>query len=312
VETDGNHLYNSLQAQLRHTFSHGLTLQASYTWSSLKTDINASEAGAGIATPGNVLSGSASSNDPLNDRQQYGPAAFNRPNRFVISYNYELPYKGEGWKEKALGGWGVSGVTTIQDGLPFSITDGDNGNEATLLYGTSLPATGPVDRAEFSMPVDCNAITGNCKSGMPLATTGSMYSRVVNGLNGGSGLINANAFTAAPEFGGTPSAAAGPYTGACTGANPQFVGCGTGFGDSGVGIMKCCGQFNFDMAIIKNTTVGGLREDASLQFRAEFFNLFNHAQFNEPGNGFGAAGFGEITSSSVPGRILQFGLKYIF
>ena len=101
VETDGNHLYNSLQAQLRHTFSHGLTLQASYTWSNLKTDINASEAGAGIATPGNVLSGSASSNDPLNDRQQYGPAAFNRPNRFVLSYNYELPYKSEGWKEKA-------------------------------------------------------------------------------------------------------------------------------------------------------------------------------------------------------------------
>ncbi|MFZ0785945.1 MAG: TonB-dependent receptor [Candidatus Acidiferrales bacterium] len=312
VETDGNHLYNSLQAQLRHTFSRGLTLQASYTWSNLKTDINASEAGAGIATPGNVLSGSASSNDPLNDRQQYGPAAFNRPNRFVLSYNYELPYKSEGWKEKALGGWGVSGVTTIQDGLPFTITDGANGNEATLLYGTSLPATGPVDRAELSTPVDCSAVTGNCKSGVALATSGSMYSRVVSGLNGGSGLINQGAFMLAPEFGGTPSEAGGPYTGACTGANPQFVGCGTGFGDSGVGVMRCCTQLNFDMAIIKNTTVGGLREDASLQFRAEFFNLFNHAQFNEPGNGYGAAAFGEITSSSVPGRIMQFGLKYTF
>ena len=117
----------------------------------------------------------------------------------------------------------------------------------------------------------------------------------------------------APEFGGTPSEAGGPYTAlACTGANPQFVGCGTGFGDSGVGVMRCCTQLNFDMAIIKNTTVGGLREDASLQFRAEFFNLFNHAQFNEPGNGYGAAAFGEITSSSVPGRIMQFGLKYTF
>ena len=65
--------------------------------------------------------------------------------------------------------------------------------------------------------------------------------------------------------------------------------------------MRCCTQFNFDMAIIKNTKVGGLREDANLQFRAEFFNLFNHAQFNDPGNAFGGAGFGEITSSSVPG-----------
>jgi len=320
VETDGNHLYNSLQAQLRHTFSHGLTLQASYTWSSLKTDVNASEAGAGIATPGNVLSGSASSNDPLNFRQQYGPAAFNRPNRFVVSYSYELPYKSEGWKEKALGGWGVSGVTTIQGGLPFSITDGINGNEATLLYGASVPPTGPYSRVELADPVDCNSL-GNCKSGMPLGSTGSMYSRVVSGLSGGSGFFNSTSpFTALPEFGGAPNAAwtsADGQTGCNAGTTaaplvPQFVGCGTGFGNSGVGIMRCCTQLNFDAAIIKNTKVGGLREDANLQFRAEFFNLFNHAQFNEPGNGFGAAGFGEITSSSVPGRILQFGLKYVF
>ena len=325
VETDGNHLYNSLQLQLRHMFSHGLTFQASYTWSNLKTDINASAAGAGIATPGNVLSGSASSNDPLNFRQQYGPAAFNRPNRFVLNYNYELPYKSDGWKEKALGGWSVSGVTTIQDGLPLSVTDGINGNEATLLYGTSIPPTGPYSRVELADPVNCNSL-GNCKSGVPIASSGSMYQRVVSGLtgipgpNGEVGLFNSAAFTAAPQFGGTANAAWTAADGA-TGCNAgtraaplvaQFVGCGTGFGNSGVGIMRCCTQLNFDMAIIKDTTVGGLREDASLQFRAEFFNLFNHAQFNEPGNGYGAAGFGEITSSSVPGRIMQFGLKYTF
>lgn len=312
VETDGNHLYNSLQLQLRHTFSHGLTLQASYTWSNLKTDINASEAGSGIATPGNVLSGSASSNDPLAFRQQYGPAAFNRPQRFVLTYSYEIPYKSEGWKEKALAGWSVSGVTTIQDGLPFSVTDGANGNEATLLYGTSIPATGQDDRVELTDPVDCDSL-GNCKSGIPLGSSGSMYQRVVSGLNGKNGFFNQSSpFTAAPEFGGVPSTKPGPFTGTCTLPNPQFVGCGTGFGDSGVGIMRCCTQLNFDAAIIKNTKVGGLREDATLQFRAEFFNLWNHAQFNEPGNSFGAAGFGEITSSSVPGRILQFGLKYTF
>ena len=76
--------------------------------------------------------------------------------------------------------------------------------------------------------------------------------------------------------------------------------------------MKCCTQVNFDAAIIKETVVGGLREGANLQFRAEFYNLWNHSQFNEPGNGFGGATFGEITSSAVPGRILQFGLKYSF
>jgi Carboxypeptidase regulatory-like domain/TonB dependent receptor/TonB-dependent Receptor Plug Domain len=307
VKTDGNHLYNSLQLQIKHQFNKGLTLQASYTWSKLITDINASQAGAGIASPGNVLSGSASSNDPLNFRQQYGLAAFNRPQRFVVSYSYQIPYRSEGWKEKALGGWGISGVTTVQDGLPFSITNGVMGNQATLLYGASLPATGPFVRAELSTPVNCNSL-GVCKSGVNLHATGNM----LNLVESGQSVLKASAFTTAPLFGGTPSLAGGPYTGACTGDNPQFLGCGTGFGDSGVGIVSCCTQFNFDAAIIKDTTVGGLRESAVLQFRAEFFNLFNHAQFNEPGNGAGSATYGLITSSAVPGRILQFGLKYTF
>jgi len=319
VETDGNHLYNALQMQVRHTFSHGLTLQASYTWSKLITDINASEAGAGIATPGNVLSGSASSNDPLNHRQQYGLAAFNRPQRFIVSYSYDVPYKGEGWHEKVLGGWSISGVTTIQNGLPFTITDATLGNQATLLYGNSVPPTGPVVRAELANPVNCNKL-GVCKSGTTLGTSGSMKCRlgipVFTDSNGDTlacekPFINGGAFTNLPLFGGVPSDTDEP-TGVCTGDDPEFIGCGTGFGNSGVGIMSCCTQVNFDAAIIKNTKVGGIREDANLQFRAEFFNLFNHAQFNEPGNGLNSATFGDITSSAVPGRILQFGLKYSF
>jgi Carboxypeptidase regulatory-like domain len=300
VETDGDHLYNALQAQLRHQFSKGLLVQASYTWSSLKTDVNASVAGAGIATGGNVLSGSASTNDPLNSRQQYGPAAFNRPQRLVVSYSYDLPYKAEGWKEKALGGWGVSGVTTIQDGLPFTIVDS---TVPSLVYGSGY-ATGAYSRVQLADPVDCNS-QGNCKSGIPLTTSGSLTSRV-------NGFFNPAAVTTLPLFGGVPSGNTGTITGACTGANPAFVNCGQGFGDSGVGIVRCCTQLNFDMAIIKNTVVGGLREDANLQFRAEFFNLFNHGQFNPPGNDRNSATFGLITSSSVPGRILQFGLKYTF
>jgi len=316
VMTDGNSLYDSLQVMIRHNFANGLLIQAAYTWSNLKTDINASEAGTGIATPGNVLSGSASSNDPLNDAQQYGPAAFNRPQRFVLTYRYDFAYKAAGWHEKVLGGWGFSGVTTIQDGLPFSVSDGETGNESTLLYGTSVPATGPYTRAELSTPVNCNSL-GNCKSGVALNTSGSMKCRLglsiqFTGCATEQGFINPSAFTTLPLFGGTPSGAPGPYTGACTGANPQFVGCGSGFGNSGVGIMRCCTQLNFDMAIVKNTVVGGINENANLEFRAEFYNLFNHAQFNQPGNGFGSSTFGLITSSSVPGRIMQFGLKYTF
>jgi len=125
------------------------------------------------------------------------------------------------------------------------------------------------------------------------------------------GFLNPAAVVPAPEFGGIPNPGGGS-TGNCSGADPAFLECGTGFGDSGVGVIRCCTQLNFDMGIIKNTRVGGLREDANLQFRAEFYNLFNHAQFNLPVNDRNTSDYGEITSSSVPGRIMQFGLKYTF
>ena len=105
-----------------------MLLQASYTWSKLITNINSPEAGGGISAPGNVLSGGASSNDPLDFTQQYGLAAFNRPQRLVIAYSYDLPYHHtEGLSGKLLGGWTVSGVTTIQDGEPFTVIDGNGG-----------------------------------------------------------------------------------------------------------------------------------------------------------------------------------------
>ena len=74
---------------------------------------------------------------------------------------------------------------------------------------------------------------------------------------------------------------------------------GTGWGNTGVGIILGPGQFNFDTTHAKATRVGGIHENAVLQFRAEFFNLFNHPQFNIPaGLNAGSAGnFGQITST---------------
>jgi len=73
------------------------------------------------------------------------------------------------------------------------------------------------------------------------------------------------------------------------------------------------GQNNSDIAIVKSTRVGGLSENASLDFRTEFFNAFNHAQFGNPGNLVGITGsFGVINSTTVAPRLIQFALKYVF
>jgi len=121
AETDafGDSLYNSLQAQLRHQFSKGLLLQVSYTWSKNMTNINTSAAGSGIQPPGEVIFGAANSNNPLDLRQQYGLAAFNRSQRAVISYVYSLPSGHlEGVAGKLASGWSLSGLTTNPGGTP--------------------------------------------------------------------------------------------------------------------------------------------------------------------------------------------------
>jgi len=49
-----------------------------------------------------------------------------------------------------------------------------------------------------------------------------------------------------------------------------------------------------------------------LNFRAEFFNLFNHAQFGLPVNVVGGTGFGQVTSTVNNPRLMQLGLKLTF
>jgi hypothetical protein len=85
-----------------------------------------------------------------------------------------------------------------------------------------------------------------------------------------------------------------------------------GYGNAGQGIINGPGQFNTDFSLVKTTTVGGIRENAQLAFRVEFYNALNHPQFSNPGTNFGTANFGVITQTSVAPRLIQFGMKYAF
>ena len=84
----------------------------------------------------------------------------------------------------------------------------------------------------------------------------------------------------------------------------------------GPGVLLGPGQFNFDTAILKSTRI---RENTMVQFRAEFYNLFNHPQFSNPGGSGNANNVladvnanNKITDTSVGPRIIQLGLKVIF
>jgi hypothetical protein len=80
------------------------------------------------------------------------------------------------------------------------------------------------------------------------------------------------------------------------------------FGDAGRNTIDGPGYQNVNASLVKNTA---LREGLNLQFRAEFFNLFNHANFDLPDNFLGSPTFGRILSAQSP-RHIQFGLKLVF
>jgi outer membrane receptor protein involved in Fe transport len=275
---DSVYNYHSLQTTVRKTFAGGYGFQAAYTWSK-----NLS----------NVGFDAANLNNPLDMNQQYGPTPYSRPHRFVVSYQYELPFKATGALNKLAGGWSVSGMTLFQSGNPLTLFDGRGGS----IYG--MPSSGTaekgVSRAQLCPGVNYSQIE----------TTGSVEDRL-----GKVGDLSVPRFFDITKFSNLTNTATCPF---------PSIGNGTDFGNTGVGIVRGPGQANFDFSIMKETLI---RENQKLQFRTEFFNLFNHPQFAIPT---GAAGinnqslyanstalFGVITGTSVNPRLVQFALRYQF
>jgi hypothetical protein len=80
------------------------------------------------------------------------------------------------------------------------------------------------------------------------------------------------------------------------------------FGNAGRNILDGPGLQTVNVSIVKNTLV---TERLNIQFRAEFFNLVNHTNFNLPDNFIGSPTFGQLVSAGDPRRI-QFALKFLF
>jgi hypothetical protein len=155
---------------------------------------------------------------------------------------------------------------------------------AGTIYGTAGSAFSGFGRAQL-----CPGMTY-----ADIATPGDIKQRL-GGASGGPGYFNKAAFCA-----------------------PPAIGNGTDYGNTGIGIISGPGQFNWDIAVLKRIKI---LEDHTIQFRTEFFNAFNHTQFSNPNYGAGATyaipnvragNFGQITSTSVNPRVIQFALKYSF
>lgn len=100
--------YNSLQTRLQTRFKKGGLVSLSYTWSKALTD-------------GSQYN--YQPQDSYNIHGDYGPATFNQPKIFVASYVYPLPFwlHSHTWYKEILGGWQLSGITRIANGLPINV-----------------------------------------------------------------------------------------------------------------------------------------------------------------------------------------------
>jgi hypothetical protein len=265
-ETSGQSWFNSLQTSLTKRLSHGLQFLGSYTFSkNLDTDApNITEAVQGT-------SGDAIGNDRL-PHGRYGRTNFDRTNRFVGSYTYDLPsLQHEGrLLSKVTGGWQLAGVTEYQSGTWLTVT---STNSKNVIGATT----------------DFAPLSGACAPGNYVRS-----GTVVSKLNS---YFNTNCFS----FNPTTHAAIYPIVG--------DDGIATGFGNSGVGNATGPGQKNWDMALVKRTAVGWPNDGANVEFRTEFFNAFNTPQFANPDSKITDAAFGTITSTVVNPRIIQFAIR---
>ncbi len=118
-----NSSYNALEASLKKRFSHGISFLASYTYS------KAIDEASSFNLTGSASKPLAGENDlaqnPFNLAAERGPSLFDARHRFVLSYQWSLPFWNQphGWYEHALGGWQLNGIATLMSGTPFTVFD---------------------------------------------------------------------------------------------------------------------------------------------------------------------------------------------
>ncbi len=374
VTTGASSWYNALQASLTSRSYHGLNIQTTYTFS---RSIDTTQGQAYVYDCFGAT-GSGQGIDPLNPNGDKGPSCFDATHNLRINFLYRFPtLKSNGFLSKVLNGWWTGNIISIESGLPFNVNTTGLISNSGVFNSDQGERPNVVTPANFAVAdaIDMNstgehAVLYNPKT----AITGSpdgwfnplMFTLVpqnadaIAKANGESpynpdGTVNPN-FELCPAQGPATNpygvalgsaASYNPVTG--TGLSTQFGNgafgptCGFGYlGDEPRNDLRGARLRTWDFSINKDTKLPFLGEAGMLQFRAEMFNILNHANWGfisntefaacgpfafapytppSGGNNFTCAGSNE---SSVPAqgasgyngvaplRQMQFSLKLIF
>src|SRR5579871_4024549 len=239
---DGHSTYHSLQVMFRSKIGSFSTIQAAYTWSHTIASIEEDAANGGASQ--------GSFTNIQNLALDRGNATINRPNIFVMNEVFYLPRleHSNAFARNVLGGWELNAIFTAENGNSQSVYQSGIGAATALLD----PAA-PVNNCSFngtSFPCALNSLsgTGYTNNQRPNVNPGVSCNSGVSG----SQIDNPNAFTLIGYQIGTIGNAA---RGICQG--PHYV--------------------NGDIGLYKNFRV---KEKLNIRFSMDFFNAFNHTNFD--------------------------------
>jgi hypothetical protein len=277
----GDSFYDALEVGILKRMSHGLQIQGSFTWG--KSIDN--ESG---ATNGDTLANAYSSPYWFDLKTNRAVSDFNIGRVLVINGSWRIPSgKLSGPAGWVANGWELGGILKVNDGIPFTMTFGQNGDP--LGIGSSDPWAFP------------NLVTGpGCAT---LTNPGNHPTNYVKTQCFAVPTAPSDAFYAAncdPTFGTKPQ-------------------CFNLQGNEGRNVLRAPGLVNLDFSLFKNNYVKKISENFNAQFRLEVFNILNHANFSQPAvthwDVFDSTGApidtaGLLTSTTTTSRQIQFALKF--
>jgi Carboxypeptidase regulatory-like domain len=275
----GKTTYDSLQVKAETKASrYGLYALIGYTYSHTYDNGLSDGLGSLVSAPFFPL--------PNWSKLDWAPSQIDLRNSFTASVIYDLPFGkgkkfGNDWNNVAnsvLGGWQLTVIEKITSGFADPLIDSSNQSGVTFNAGGNANNFNRPDQIADPYKAGPVAANPDPKCQQLISQGGKAPDQLSN-----SGFpINPCAFTQA--IGHLGNASRLPVYG------PGFV--------------------NTDFSVIKQFALPW--ENMGLNFRAEFFNLFNHAQFGEPVSDVSAPGFGSVQSTVNNPRVVQFGLKLTF
>jgi len=263
--------YHSLQVEMRRRFSNGLLFQSAYTFGKAITD---SEGSTNDFEPHRTI---------RNLRLNRHRANYDIRHTFISNYIYELPVGpgrrfangGPGLWRKALEGWQTQGIVSWHSGLPVFPTSGRTTVNDQLFMNPAQLLGASFD--EFKKNI-----------GVYKTPQGVFF-------------FNPNLLTITTNTNGTLQAATLKEGILGAPAPGQF-------GNFPRNAMNAPSFFQMDAGILKRTKIA---EHATVEFRAEFFNLFNTVNFGSGSLAFDSTRFGQITGT-FGSRIGQLALRINF